>query len=81
MTRDEIFAALKSNMAAVIPGFGERSVAEASSLVKDYGADSLQVVEIVSRTMRAAGVRVKRTELNKAKDIGGLLDLLSGAAT
>ena len=80
MTRDELFATLTKNMAVVIPAFGDRSVTESSSLVADYGADSLQVVEIISRTMRAANVRMKRTELNKAKNIGELLDFLVSAA-
>ena len=79
MTRTEIFDALKRNMKAVIPGLGEREIHPDSSLVKDYGADSLQVVEIVSRTMRAANVRLKRTELNRAQNLGALLDMLSAA--
>jgi polyketide biosynthesis acyl carrier protein len=79
MNRNQVFDALISNMKAVIPGLGDRQVTPDSSLVKDYGADSLQVVEIVSRTMRAVNVRMKRTELNRAQSIGALLDMLSGA--
>jgi acyl carrier protein len=79
MNRTEIHAVLRTNMAAVIAGFGDREVPEAASLVADFGADSLQVVEIVSRTMRAANVRMKRTELNKAKNVGELLDLFEAA--
>ena len=80
MTRSEMFDILKRHMAAVMIDCGDREVTEQSSLVNDYGADSLQVVEVVSRTMRAANVRAKRTELNKARNIGELLDLLCGAA-
>jgi acyl carrier protein/polyketide biosynthesis acyl carrier protein len=80
MTRTELFDVLKKNMKAVIPGLGDREITPESSLVKDYGADSLQVVEIVSRTLRAANVRLKRTELNRAQNLGALLDMLSEAA-
>lgn len=76
MSRDELFSVLKANMKAVIGETDEAAVSEASSLVNDFGADSLQVVEIVSRTMRAANVRVKRTSLNAARNIGELLDIL-----
>ena len=76
MTRNEMFETLKSNMNVVLGGLEGRQVTEASSLTADYGADSLQVVEIVSRTMRAANARVKRTELSKSENIGELLDLL-----
>jgi acyl carrier protein len=79
MTRQEMFDILAKNMAVVIPGFKDQALTDASSLVNDFGADSLQVVEIVSRTMRAASVRMKRTELNKAKNIGELIDMLCAA--
>ena len=78
MNRREMFEILKENMVIVIAGSRDREVTEQLSLVHDCGADSLQVVEIVSRTMRAANVRAKRTELNKARNIGELLDLLCG---
>ena len=78
MTRTNIFDVLKSNMRAVLFGLGEMNITEQSSLVKDFGADSLQVVEIVSRTMRVANAKVKRTDLSKATNIGQLLDLLCG---
>lgn len=76
MTRNEVFDVLKANMAMVLPSVTELRVTEQSSLVRDYGADSLQIVEIVTRTMRGANVRAKRTELTKASNIGELLDLL-----
>ena len=77
MTRDEVFKVLVSNIKAVLIDPPEEAITEAASLVNDFGADSLQVVEIVSRTMRTAQVRVKRTELNKARNIGELLDMLT----
>jgi acyl carrier protein len=77
--RDEVRNALIANMRTVLFEMPDREVREDASLVKDFGADSLQIVEIVSRTMRAANVKVKRTELNKAKNIGELLDMLSAA--
>jgi acyl carrier protein len=79
MTRQQMLETLIKNMSVVIPSFKDQAVTDASSLVQDFGADSLQIVEIVSRTMRAANVRMKRTELNKAKNIGELIDMLCAA--
>jgi acyl carrier protein len=44
--------------------------------MKDLGANSLDIVEVVSLSMREIRVKVPRSELNKLTDIGGLVDLL-----
>jgi len=80
MRREEMFLVLKTNMKSIIGDVDDAAVTEASSLTQDFGADSLQVVDIISRTMRSANVRVKRTVLNEAKNIGQLLDILCAAS-
>ena len=77
--RQQILKTLEDNMRAVFEHMDGLEVTESKSLVKDFGADSLQVVEVVSRTMKALGARVRRTELSKAQDIGQLVDLLEAA--
>jgi acyl carrier protein len=73
-TRDEIFAVIKLNIAKVIEGARDRDVTEAASM-KDYGADSLEMVEVVSRSMKDLKIKVPRTELSKAKNLKELVDI------
>lgn len=80
MTRDDIRAALISNMESIIEGSKGQPVLESQSLVNDFGADSLEIVEVVSRTMKQLKVKVPRTELGGAQNIGQLLDLFERAA-
>jgi acyl carrier protein len=44
--------------------------------MKDLGANSLDIVEVVSRTMRELRIKVPRSELAKLSNIDGLVDLL-----
>jgi hypothetical protein len=44
--------------------------------MRDYRVNSLDVVEIVSRSMRELKVKVPRAELRKLSNIDGLVDLL-----
>jgi acyl carrier protein len=80
MDREQIFTALKGHMQKVIEGARGREISEAQSLLKDFEADSLEVVEVVSRTMKELKVKVPRTALSEAKSIGQLLDLFERAA-
>lgn len=47
-----------------------------ASSMKDYGISSLDIVEIVSLTMRELKVKVPRSELMKVATIDGLIDLI-----
>jgi acyl carrier protein len=47
--------------------------------MKELGANSLDMVEIVSCAMRELKVKVPRAELAKLTNIGGLVDLLHDA--
>lgn len=44
--------------------------------MKDLGANSLDIVEVVSRSMRELKIKVPRSELAKLSNIDGLVDLL-----
>ena len=50
MSRNEIFTVLKSNMEMIIDGVEGLEIKENNSMVSDFGADSLEVVEVISRT-------------------------------
>ena len=47
-----------------------------SNSLRDLGANSLDIVEIVSASMRELGVRIPRTQLADLKNINELTDLL-----
>jgi acyl carrier protein len=78
MTRSEIFEALKANLYMIVESAQGRDVVESASM-KEYGAESLEMVEVVSRTMKQLRIRVPRTELSKASSIGDVLDLFERA--
>lgn len=49
---------------------------DTSRSMKELGANSLDIVEVVSSSMRELRVRVPRSELDKLKNIDDLVDLL-----
>lgn len=80
MTKDQIFAVVKKHLLATIDGLKDEQVDQSKSM-KDLGANSLDIVEIVSVSMRELKVKVPRSELSKLTNIGGLVDLLHDVAT
>ncbi len=78
-TRAEIFTVVRANIDKVIDGAKGQDITETHSM-RDFGADSLEMVEVVSRSMKDLQLKVPRTELSQAKDLKGLLDLLEKAA-
>ena len=80
MSREEIFEVLKENIVNVIEGTKDITIKESDSM-KDYGADSLEMVEVVSRSMKQLKTKVRRTELSKASNLGDLIDMFEAAAS
>ena len=62
-------------------GVEESEVTPTASFVDDLGADSLEIVEVVSRSMKELKIRVPRTELATAKNLSQLVDLFERAAS
>ncbi len=79
MTREQIFEVIKANMLKIVEGARDKEVDETASM-KDYGADSLEMVEVVSRSMKELRIKVPRTELSAAKNLKDLLDAFEKAA-
>jgi acyl carrier protein len=48
--------------------------------MRDLGADSLQIVEVVSRSMKELRLKVPRTDLSRASNLRDLVDLFEKAA-
>ena len=75
MTKDHIFTVVKKHMVQTVDGLNDSDISLDKSM-KDMGANSLDIVEVVSLSMRELKVKVPRSELAKLTDIGGLVDLL-----
>jgi acyl carrier protein len=74
VSREEMFAVVRSNIDEIVEGAKGLDIKETDSM-RDYGADSLEVVEVVSRSMKTLKIKVPRTELSGAKNLKDLLDL------
>jgi len=79
MTREEMFAVVKANMQEIVEAAKGRDILETDSM-RDIGADSLEIVEVVSRSMKQLRIKVPRTELTKAENLKDLLDLFERSA-
>lgn len=79
MTRDEMFATVKANIREIVEGAKDVEIREDLSM-RDLGADSLEIVEVVSRSMKQLGIKVPRTQLSGASNLKELLDLFEKSA-
>ncbi|MDB4960393.1 MAG: phosphopantetheine attachment site family protein [Myxococcales bacterium] len=75
MSKEHVFSVVKKHLMQTVDGLSESQITLDKSM-KDLGANSLDIVEIVSVSMRELKVKVPRSELSKLADIGGLVDLL-----
>ena len=80
MNREEMFAVVKANMTEIIEAVRGKEIKETDSM-RDLGADSLEIVEVVSRSMKQLKVKVPRTDLTQARNLKDLLDLFEKAAS
>jgi acyl carrier protein len=69
-----MFAVVKANIQEIIEGAKGAEIQESDSM-RDFGADSLEIVEVVSRSMKQLKIKVPRTELSGARNLKDLLDL------
>jgi acyl carrier protein len=79
MEREEILKVIEKHLMKSVPGITEKI--EAEKKFTDYGANSLDIVEIVSGTMRELKIKIPRTELSDIKNIAGLIDKFQAFAT
>ena len=75
MEREEIASVVRKNLIDVVGGLKESEL-DMSRSMKEFGANSLDIVEVVSLTMRELKVKVPRSELSKLTNMDGLTDLL-----
>ena len=82
MNREEIVETIKSNMRMIIAGVGDKEILDTNSM-RDFGADSLEMVEVVSRSMKQLRIKVPRSKLLNVQNLDELVDVFmeSAAAT
>jgi acyl carrier protein len=73
--REEVASIVRKHLADVVGDLKPSDIDIARSM-KDLGATSLDVVEVVSLTMRELKVKVPRSELGKLTNMAGLVELL-----
>lgn len=79
MTRDAVLEVVKRHLVATVEDLEGKEIDPARSM-KDLGANSLDMVEVVSSCMRELKIKVPRAELNKLANIDELVDLLHRTA-
>jgi len=72
MTREEILQVIEKHLKKSVSGITEPIQPEKK--FTDYGANSLDIVEIVSGSMREMKIKIPRTELSEITNISGLVD-------
>jgi polyketide biosynthesis acyl carrier protein len=75
MTKEEVFAVVRKHILQTLDGVDPADI-DPSKSMKELGASSLDLVEVVSLSMRELKVKVPRSELAHLANIGGLVDLL-----
>ena len=75
MTKEQIFAVVKKHMLHTVDGLNDSDIALGKSM-KNLGANSLDIVEVVSSSMRELKVKIPRSELAKLTNLEQLVDLL-----
>ena len=73
MTKEEIIEVIKQNIVGNLDDV-EISEIDPARTMKDYGANSLDIIEIVSSSMRELNIKIPRSELADIKNIDGLAD-------
>lgn len=79
VTKEQILEIVKEHLMDNLEDLDDADFDAAKSM-KDMGANSLDIVEVVSCTMRDLKVKVPRSELSKLANVQQLVDLLYDVA-
>ncbi len=74
MDRSQVFKVVSSNIEEIIDNSKGVDIQETHSM-RDLGADSLEIIEVVSRSMKQLKIKVPRTELADLNNIGDLVSI------
>jgi acyl carrier protein len=78
MNREQILGVIQENVRKTVPE-AEDVVLDETMRMTNVGADSLDIVEVVSRSMKDLKIKVPRNELMLADDLKELVDLFEEA--
>lgn len=73
MEREEVMHVVKKHLVSALDDVTENDI-DPSESMKTYGASSLDIVEVVSSSMRELHIKIPRNELADIKNINGLVD-------
>lgn len=73
MTKDEVISVIKKHILDNLEDLEENEIDPAKSM-KDYGADSLDIIEVVSCSMRELKIKIPRSELSDVETIDQLAE-------
>ena len=76
MTRDEILKVVIDNLKDNLEDIDDAEIDPAKSM-KELGANSLDIVEVVSCSMRELKIKVPRSELADIANVNELVDLFA----
>ncbi len=79
VSRDQVLEIVKGHLVDTIEEL-EGVEIDPSKSMKDLGANSLDIVEVVSCSMRDLKIKVPRSELNSLTNMDELIDLLHRVA-
>ncbi len=78
-SREEISEVIKKHLLNIVEDLDGDEIDTSKSMV-DLGANSLDIVEVVSCSIRELKIKVPRAELNELETIDELIDLLHKVA-
>lgn len=73
MTKEEVIEVIKRNIAENLDDIEEGEIDPQKSM-KEYGANSLDMIEVVSCSMRELNIKIPRSELSDIANIDQLAD-------
>lgn len=76
MERDALFGILTTNIRAVAPALSAVEIVEDQNIFLDLGLDSLQALDVVSRTSKQLQVRLPLTAVARMSTLGDLVNQL-----
>ena len=74
LTREQILSVVTKHLLETVDDLDESQI-DPSLSMKDLGANSLDIVEVVSLSMRELRIKIPRSELSKLTNIDGLVDM------
>lgn len=76
VTKEQVLEIVKGHLLDLLEDELEEEDFDPAKSMKDLGANSLDIVEVVSSTMRDLKVKVPRSELSKLTNVQELVDML-----